>query len=233
VRIEWRFADGKDERLYDLAAELVKMKVDVIVTHSTPGTKAAQRATSAIPIVMHGIDPVRSGFAASLARPGGNITGQSIIAVDLSPKQIELLKGMLPALSRLALLLNRNPGHPAISKAVQGAAERVSVKALTVNAGSPDDIELAFAVMKREQAEAVLVMADSLFIAQRRQIAQLAVKNRMPSMFWYRDGVEAGGLMSYGQDLVSFYRNAATYVNKILKGQSRASYRSGSPCGSI
>jgi putative ABC transport system substrate-binding protein len=217
--IEWRFADGKAERLPRLAAELVEMKVDVIVTHATPATEALRRATSTIPIVMHGIDPVRSGFAASLARPGGNITGQSYIPIAVSAKQIELLKLMLPGLSRVAILANpSNPTHPAILKDAQTAAQQTGTKSLPVDARTAEDVERGFAMITRDHAEAVLVVADSFFIGQRRQIADLAMKHRIPSMFSYREGVEAGGLMSYGQDLVRFYRHAATYVDKIIRG---------------
>ncbi len=218
--IEWRFADGKYERLPGLAAELVRMQVEIIATHSPPATQALQRATSTIPIVFVAVnDPVGSGVVANLARPGGNVTGLSLMAVDVSPKHLELLKTMMPRLSRVAVLVNfGNAGHPAILKSVQAAAQQVGIKVLPVDARAPDEIERGFATMTRERAEAVIVAGDAFFVGQQRQIAELAVKNRMPSMFSYREGVEAGGLMSYGQDLADFYRRAATYVDKILKG---------------
>ena len=218
--IEWRFADGKYERLPGLASELVQMKVEVIVTHSTPATQALQRATKTIPIVTAAvIDPVGSGFAVSLARPGGNITGLSVITVDVSPKHIELLKIMMPTLSRVAVLVNPgNPVHAAVLKSIQAAAQQVGIKILPVNARSPEEIERGFAMMKREHAEAVIIVADAFFFGQGRQIAELALKNRMPSIFQDREHVEAGGLMSYGQNVTDFFRRAATYVDKILKG---------------
>ena len=220
LAIEWRFADGKFERLPGLAAELVQMNVEIIVCHSTPGTQALQRATKSIPIVMTSVgDPVSSGFAASLARPGGNITGLSIIAIDLSAKRLELLKIMLPTLSRVAILVN--PGtsfHPAVLKSAQAAAQQISIKILPVDARTPEEIERGFATMTRERAEAVIVPIDSFFLGQRRQIVELAVKNQMPSMFPDREDVVAGGLMSYGLNLADSYRRAATYVDKIFKG---------------
>ena len=218
--IEWRFADGKYERLPGLAAELVQMKVEVIVTAGTPPTQAAQRATSTIPIVTAAVtDPVASGFAASLARPGGNITGLSLIWVDLIPKQLELLKTIKPTLSRVAVLANSsNSSHPAILKSLQTAAQQFGVKVLPVDARTMEDIERGFATMTRERAEAVIIVGDPYFIGQRRQIVELAVKNRIPSIFPFREDVAAGGLMSYGQNLNDFYRRAATYVDKILKG---------------
>jgi putative ABC transport system substrate-binding protein len=217
--IEWRFADGKVERLPSLAAELVQMKLDVIVTHATPATEALRRATSTIPIVMHGIDPVGSGFAASLARPGGNITGQSYIQSAVSSKQIELLKFMLPKLSRVAILANPgNPAHPALLKDARTAAQQTGLELVQVDARNLEEVERGFAMITRERAEAILVVADGLFIGQRRRIAELAIKHRIPSIFSYREGVQAGGLMSYGQDLIHLYRRAATYVDKILRG---------------
>ena len=218
--IEWRFADGKYERLPDLADVLVQMKLEVIVTHSTPAIQALQRATSTIPIVTAAVgDPVGSGFAASLARPGGNITGLSVIALEVSPKRLELLKTMMPTLSRVAFLMN--PGtsiHPTILKSIQAAAQQIGIMILPVNARSPEEIERGFAVMTRERAGAVIIAPDGFFLGQGRQFAALTVKNRIPSMSPYREHVMAGGLMSYGQNLTDFFRGAATYVDKILKG---------------
>ena len=216
---EWRFADGKYGRLPALAAELVQMKVEVIVTQG-PGTQALQRVTSTIPIVFVAVnDPVGSGVVANLARPGGNVTGLSLMAVDLGPKHLELLKTMMPGLSSVAVLVNfGNAGHPAILKSVQAAAQQVGIEVLPVNARAPEEIERGFATMTRERAEAVIIVADGFFFAQRQHIAGLVLKNRMPSMFSSREEVEAGGLMSYGQNLIDHYRRAATYVDKILKG---------------
>jgi putative ABC transport system substrate-binding protein len=218
--VEWRFADGKSERLAGLAAELVRMKVEVIATHGTPATQAAQRATSTVPIVFAAAsEPIGSGFAASLARPGGNITGLSLTTVDVSPKHLELLKMMIPRLSRIAFLMNPDTSsHPAILKSVQAAAQTIGVRVLPLQARNPGEFERGFDVMKRERIEAVILAPDTFYIGQRRQYAELALKNRMPTMFSFREQVEAGGLMSYGQNLADHYRRAATYVDKILKG---------------
>jgi len=218
--IEWRYADGKYERLPGLAAELVGLRVEVIATHSTPATQALQRATSSIPIVSAALgDPVSSGFATSLGRPRGNITGLSLITTDLYPKQLELLKTMVPALSLGAVLANSgSPRYPANLKSVQAAAQQLGVKILPVDARTPEEIERGFAAIRRERTDAVIVLADAFFTGQRRQITELAARNRLPSMFSYREDVEAGGLMSYGQNLTDYFRRAATYVDKILKG---------------
>jgi putative ABC transport system substrate-binding protein len=192
----------------------------VIVTHSTPATQALQRATSTVPIVFAvAFNPVGSGFAASLARPGGNITGLSVIDVDPSPKRLELLKTMLPALSRVAVLVN--PGssvHPAIVKSVQAAGQHAGIKVLPVDARTPEEIERGFATMSQERAEGVIIADDAFFRGQRQQIADLTVKNRMPAITPWREYVAAGGLMSYGQNIADSFRRAATYVDKILKG---------------
>lgn len=218
--IEWRFADGQFERLPDLAAELARMKVDVIVTHSTPATQALQRATSTVPIVFAvAVNPVGSGFAASLARPGGNITGLSVIDVDPSPKRLELLKTMLPALSRVAVLVN--PGssvHPAIVKSVQAAGRDAGISVVPVSARTPEEIERGFAAMSQARAGGAIIADDAFFRGRRQQIADLALKNRMPAIAPWREYVAAGGLMSYGQNIADSFRRAATYVDKILKG---------------
>lgn len=222
--IEWRFADNKYDRLSPLAAELVSVKPEVIVTHSTPATEALHRATSTIPIVSAASgDPVGSGFAASLARPAGNITGLSIITTDLGPKQIELLKTMVPTLSRVAVFVDpRSPRYSAILKSLDTAAQRLGLKMLPVDARTPEEIERGFAAIRRGRADAVFVSNDTFYIGQRRQIIELAARNRLPSIFSYREDVEAGGLMSYGLNLADNYRHAATYVDKILKGAKPA-----------
>ena len=218
--IEWRFADGKYERLPGLAAELVRMKVEVIVTHSTPATQALQRATTSIPIVTAVVvDPVASRFAASLARPGGNITGLSNIAIDLSGKQIELLKVMFPSLTRVAVLVNPDTSfHPTFVKTVQAAAQHARIGTMSVNASDPEGIERAFAAMAGERRQSMIVAADGFFLGQGRHIAELSVKYRVPSISPWRQHVIAGNLMSYGQDIPDYFRRAATYVDKILKG---------------
>ena len=218
--IEWRSAEGKFERLPDLAAELVQLKVDVIVTAGTPAISAAQKATTTIPIVMGSAgDPVGSGFVKSLARPGGNITGLSNMVVDLGPKHLEMLRSMVPKLSRVAVLVNpSNSSHATILKSVQAAAQKTNIKVLPAEARTPQEIESAFSTMTQGNVGAVLVAIDAFFIQQGRQIAELAAKHRLPSMSASREYVEAGGLMSYGQNLADNYRRAATYVDKILKG---------------
>jgi putative ABC transport system substrate-binding protein len=220
LTIEWCFAHGKYERLPGLAADLVRMKVELIVSHGTEGTQAAQRATSTIPIVTAAVgDPVASGFAASLARPAGNVTGLSTIVNDLAQKHVELLKTMMPRLSRVAVLLNSgNANHAANLKSAEAAAQNVGITILPVNARTPEEIERGFAAMRRQGAEAVIVVSDPFFTGQRTHFATLAATNRMPSMFPYREYVEAGGLMSYGPDVADFFRYAANFVDKILKG---------------
>ena len=218
--IEWRFAEGKYDRLPALAAELVQLKPDLIVTDTTPGTQALQRATGSIPVVMTAIgDPVGSGFAASLARPGGNITGLSVMTIDVGPKQLELLKLIVPALSAVAVLVN--PGttfHVANLKSIQAAAQQIGVKVQPVNARTAEEIESGFAAMKRGYANGVIILGDAFFIAQRRQITELAARNRLPSLFLFQEDAAAGGLMSYGPSLGDLFRRAAAYVDKILKG---------------
>jgi ABC-type uncharacterized transport system substrate-binding protein len=220
LAIEWRFADGHYERLPGLADELVRRKVDVIVSQGTPGTRAAQRATGTIPIVFPAMnDPVGSGVVASLARPGGNTTGLTDLNVDLSPKQFELLKTIHPKLLRAALLVHPgNRAHSGVLKNVQAAAEGVGVQVAAVSASTPQEIERGFASIVQSGAEAVMIPADGFFIGQGKPIAELAVKHRLPSIFTDRGNVAAGGLMSYGQNLAQHYRRAATYVDRILKG---------------
>ena len=220
MTIEDRWAEGKYERLPGLAAELVQMKVDVIVAGSTPTVQAAQRATTTIPIVMVRVgDPVGSGFVASLARPGGNITGLSNISVDVSSKYLELLRAAVPRLSRVTVLVNpANPIHPDFLKRVQATAKTNSVTISPVEASTASQIEAAFAAMTRERAGAVIVLPDPFFASQARRIAGLAAQPRLPTMFWTRGPVESGALMSYGQNNEEHYYRAATYIDKILKG---------------
>ena len=218
--IEWRFADGNYNRLPELAAELARLNVDVLVAGGTPGNRALQQATSTIPIVNPTMsDPVGNGFAKSLAHPGGNITGLSLTTTDMSPKHFELLKLLLPKLKHLGALVNLgNPAHAAIVKSIAANAQKMGVKVRTLDARNPDGIERNFAIMKRERMDAVIVLVDSFFVGQRQQIGELALKERLPSMFSAQEHVEAGGLMSYGQNLSDLYRRAAGYVDKIFKG---------------
>ena len=220
IIIEYRWAEGKYERLPGLAAELMQLKVDLIVTAGTPAIRAAQQATTTIPIVMTATgDPVASGFVANLARPGGNITGLSNLSGDVSRKYLELLRVAVPQLSRVAVLVN--PGNPINAnflKNIQAAAKTTGVNVSPVQASTASQIEDAFGAMTRARAGALIVLLDTFFITQSRQIAELAMKNRLPTIFGNREGAEAGGLMSYGQHLVEHFRRAATYVDKILKG---------------
>jgi putative ABC transport system substrate-binding protein len=193
--------------------------VDVIVAVG-PAVNDAQKATTTIPIVMTtSIDPVAAGFVKSLARPEGNITGTSNLSGDISPKHLEILLTIGPRLSRVAVLANpANPAYAAMIKNVQAAAQRINVKVLPVEARTPQEIENAFSRMAKENIRAIIVELDALFIRQRRQIAELAVKNRISSIATYREYVEEGGLMSYGQNQAVQLRNTAVFVDKILKG---------------
>ena len=218
--IEWRSGEGKTERLPAMAAELVGLKVDLIVAAGTPGVAAAQKATTTIPIVMASIlDPVGSGFVASLAHPGGNITGLKNFFGDLGPKQLEMLRSITPRLSRVAVLVNpANSGHAPVLKSIQAAAQKIGVTVLPAEARNREEIDNAFSMMSKAKAGAVLVISDAFFITQAHQIAGLAAKNRLPSIDSTRQYAEAGGLMSYGNSLGENYRRAATYVDKIFKG---------------
>jgi putative ABC transport system substrate-binding protein len=218
--IEWRFADGKVERLPGLAAELVRLKVDVIVAGATPSVQAAHLATTTIPIVLVAVpDPVGEGFVTSLSRPGGNITGLSTIGTEVSIKQLELLRAVVPKLSRVAVLFNPlNPSDSLILEQIHGAAYTTGVKVFPVEASTASQIETGFGGMTRARTGGLIVAADELFYGQRAQIAKLAVRNHLPTIFSDWELTEAGGLMSYGQNLAEHYRRAATYVDKILKG---------------
>jgi putative ABC transport system substrate-binding protein len=220
LEIEWRFADGDVGRLEGLAEELVRLQVDIIVAGATPVIRAAQKATVTIPIVMAtNNDPVGSGFVASLARPGGNITGLSNLSTDLSPKLVELLLGIVPKIPRVAVLLNpKNSSNAAVLENLQLALHRVDATTLPVEAATVEEIEIAFAKLSQQKAAAVVVAPDTYFVEQRLQIAALAIKYRMPSMYSFREHVEAGGLISYGENLADSYRRAATYVDRIIKG---------------
>jgi putative ABC transport system substrate-binding protein len=218
--IEWRFADGRFERLSDLAAELVRLNVDVIVSGSSQAIGALQKATRTIPIVMATSgDPVGSGFVASLAKPGGNITGLSNLFGDMSPKQLEMLLSIVPKLSLVGVLVNPdNPSNATVLKNLQAAAQKVNVRLVPVEVRTVQEIDGAFPVMIQGKAEAVFVAADALLIQQTRKIAGLAIKHRLPSIGTFRDFPEAGGLMSYGTNLAEQFRRAAGHVDKILKG---------------
>jgi putative ABC transport system substrate-binding protein len=224
IVIEYRSAEGKLDRLSELAAELVRLKVDVIVTSGPSVTRAVKEATTTIPIVMgFDTDPVGNGFVASLARPGGNITGLSVVSPELSGKQLELLKEIVPKLSRVAVLgTSTNPGNSQALKETELAAGAYTVQLQNLDVLSPKDIETAFRDASKGRAGAVLVLASPIIESHRTQIADLAAKNRLPAIYYAPEFVEAGGLMSYGTSFADLFRRAATYVDKILKGAKPA-----------
>ena len=220
ITIEWRVSEGKYERLPDLAAELVRLKVDVIVAPAAQNPLAAKQATRTIPIVMTGTgDPVGSGLVASLARPGGNVTGLSTLTPEIVGKQLELLKEIVPRVSRVAVLWNpTNPSHPLLLGEAKVAARSLGVQLQIPEARGPDEFEGAFAAMTRERAGALLVLTDGMFLLHQRRIMDLVATSRLPAMYGLRRQVDAGGLMAYGPSLRDSFRRAATYVDKILKG---------------
>jgi putative tryptophan/tyrosine transport system substrate-binding protein len=221
--IEWRYAEGKLDRLRELAAELVRLKVDVIVTAAPSSTRAAKEATSTLPIVMvYDNDPVANGFVASLARPGGNITGLSSLAPEISGKQLELLKEMVPGLSHVAVLGTLTLPSAQVLKDIERAAGALKVQLQYLDVRSPNDIETTFQEARKERADAVLVLASPILESHRTQVADLAAKNQLPTIYHVPEFVEAGGLMSYGVSFIALYRRAATYVDKILKGTKPA-----------
>jgi putative ABC transport system substrate-binding protein len=224
IVIERRHADGKSDRLPALAVELVNLKVDVIVTSGPTATRPAKEATSSIPIVMtFDDDPVGSGFVASLARPGGNITGLSTLSPEISGKQLELLKEIVPRLGRVAVIgTSTRQGTSQTLKEMELAAGVLGVKLQYLDIQSPKDIETAFRVASKERADAVLVLQSPVLYSQRVQIADLALKSRLPVISSRREFVEDGGLMSYGVSTFDLDRRAATYVDKILKGAKPA-----------
>ena len=220
IAIESRWAEGKQDRLPALAADLVRSKVDVIVVLSGAATQAAQRATRTIPIVMSTVaDPVGSGLVASLARPGGNVTGLTITSPDLAGKQLQLLKEVVPDVSRVAFLRNPdNASSAAFLREAEAAARALGVRLQTLEARNPQEIDSAFAAMTRERAGAFLILPDGIFVSQRKQIAELAANRRLPSIHGMTEYAEAGGLMAYSTNFLDQQRRAASYVDKILKG---------------
>jgi putative tryptophan/tyrosine transport system substrate-binding protein len=224
ITFEYRTAEGKPDRLATAAAELVRIPVDVIVTQGTPPTAAAKQATNTIPIVMIGIgDPVWAGFAASLPRPGGNITGNTILGPDVAAKRLQLIKEVLPFVSRVAFLWNPdNASHAPHLEALQVAAPTLGLKLLPAAVRSSDGFDSAFAAIKSEHADAFLMTADPLHQLSIVRIIDFMANNQLPAMYQMRENVEAGGLISYGASLPDLYRRAATYVDKILRGAKPA-----------
>lgn len=224
ITIEYRWGKGKEEQLPNLMAEAVRLKPEIIVTHGTPGVLAAKNATSTIPIVMAiSPDAVRDGLIASLARPGGNVTGLSIFLPELTGKRLELLKETLPKLSRVATIWNTaNPGNTPLLRDTEVAARQLGLELQSVGIRSPDDLEGAFATIARSKAGALSVLSDAFMASNRMLIVGLALKSRLPSIFPSDGYVKAGGLMSYGPNIPVMFHRAATYVDKILKGTKPA-----------
>jgi putative ABC transport system substrate-binding protein len=217
INIEYRYGAGRRERLPGFAAQLVRLKVDIIVTGGRPSTRAAQQATSTIPIVMTASgNPVGNKFVASLARPGGNITGLTTIRRDLTGKRLELLKETSSKISRVAVLWG--PPAAANLKDAENAAQLLGLELRSWEVGKPEDLEDAFQSAAKEHAQAVLALRNPTIFNQRKRIAELAIKIRFPAIYDDREFVEAGGLMSYGTNQADLYRRAATYVDRILKG---------------
>jgi len=224
IFIDYRWAEGRPDRFPPLAAELIHLRVDVIVTYSNAAVAALQQATRTIPIVVAAMgDPVASGFVASLARPGANITGLSILAEELGGKWVELLREAVPKVSRVAILAGpQNPAGRTIWTEIQVAAKALKVTPQRQEVAGPDEIEHAFASLIKGRAQGLIVVPHAVTTAHRTQIAGLAAKNRLPGMYPDRLYVEAGGLMSYGTNFHELHRRAATYVDKILKGAKPA-----------
>ena len=224
VLIEYRWAEGKYERFPALLAELIALKVDVIVTAGTPATLAVKKATTSVPLVMVAVgDPVGTGIVASLARPGGNITGLSSIAPELEGKRLELLRGVIPKLSHIAVLWNPvNAYQVSSEKEVRAAAQVLRMKVQSLGVRTPEELDGALAAIVRERPGALLVLADRLFLHNRQRIMEFAARHRLPGVYAYRELVEAGGLMSFGPSYAGMHRQAATYVDKILKGAKPA-----------
>ena len=221
IAVEYRWAEGRDDRLPALAAELVRLDPVVIVTTGTPGTRAAMQATQTIPIVMaSSADPVRGGLVGSLARPGGNVTGFTILGPELEGKRLELLKRTIPRLSRVAVLWNpANPAIPCYYEATQAAGRALHVTlAPVVEVRRVEELENAFSTVATARPGALVVLADRFLLAHRKQIVEFAASRRLPGMYPYREYVDAGGLMSYAPSNIELFRGAATYIDKILKG---------------
>jgi putative ABC transport system substrate-binding protein len=220
IAIEWKWGQDRVEVLPQLAAELVGRNVDVIVTGGTPAAKALKSATASIPIVMAIIgDPVAAGLVDSLARPGGNATGFSIVAPDLSGKRLELLKEIAPQVSPVAVMLNtKNPQSQFELTEMQTAARALGLQLRPIQISTEDTLEQAFAAMTTASARTLIVLTDPVFFSQRRRIVDLAARNRLPAMYFFQEFAEEGGLVSYGPSDIDLYRRSAAYVDRILKG---------------
>jgi putative ABC transport system substrate-binding protein len=224
IAIEYRWAEGKYEVFPALIAELIALNVEVIVTAGTPASVAVKNATRTIPLVMVAVgDPVATGLVASLARPGGNITGLTSISVEMEGKRLELLREVVPKVSHIAVLWNAASPIQVIEEGeVRAAAQVLGIKMLSLGVRNREEIDDAFAAIIRERPDALLVLADRLFLHYRTRIMDFAAQERLPGVHAYRELVEAGGLMSYGPSYADMHRRAATYVDKILKGAKPA-----------
>jgi putative ABC transport system substrate-binding protein len=222
--VERRYAEGRAERFQEFAAEMVRLKVDIIIVTTTPAALAVKKATTTIPVVFpNAISPVESGVVASLAHPGGNVTGGAAQTAALSTKRLEILKQVVPGLSRGAVLWNS--ANPALNypwKQTQGAAGELGVTLRSLEVRDPTDIESAFAMMTEDRPDALIVLQDALTLQHRKEIIDFAIQKRLPGMFVAKEWVVAGGLMSYGESLPDMYRRGAYFVDKILKGAKPA-----------
>jgi ABC-type uncharacterized transport system substrate-binding protein len=222
IAFESRFGEGKPDQIQRFAAELVGLKVDIIVTSGTPASQAAKQATGTVPIVMTQLaDPVGSGLVASLGRPGGNVTGLSTQDAELGGKRLELLLQVVPRVSRLALLIDET-GTVLIARGTQAAAASLGLQVQSLGVRDPGELDRAFAAMREARAGALIVESSSMLFTWRERLADLALKNRLPTMFAQRQYAEAGGLMAYSADFSDLFRRAATFVDKILKGAKPA-----------
>ena len=224
IVIEYRWAEGKYERFPALIAELLTQKVELIVTAGTPASLAVKKATTSIPLVMVAVgDPVATGLAVSLARPGGNITGLTSISEDLEGKRLELLREVVPKISHVAVFWNPvNASHVKLEKEVRAAAAVLRMNVLSLGVRTAEELDAAFAAIRKERPEALLVLADRVFLHNRVRIMEFAAQHRLPGVHAYRELVEAGGLMSFGPSYAGMHRRAAYFVDRILKGTKPA-----------
>ena len=224
IAIEYRWADGKYDHFPVLVAELIAAKVDAIVTAGTPAALAVKSATTTVPLVMVAVgDPIGTGLVPSLARPGGNLTGLSSIAPDLEGKRLQLLREVTPALSHVAIFINSlNPFHVSSMKQARDAAQTMGIKLQLHDIRKSEDFDDAFAAIRKERPDALLILADRVFLHNRERIVDVANEQRLPNVNAYKELVEVGGLMSYGPSYEDMHKRAATYVDKILKGAKPA-----------
>jgi len=224
VSFVYRPSEGRSERLPELASELVRLNVDVIVAYGTPATRAAKQATATVPIVMLGIgDPVRTGLAHSLGRPGGNVTGNSTLGPDVWSKRLQLLREAFPRVSRVAFLWNPvNASNTVAFQEAKVGAQALRMTLQSVEVSSPDRFESAFVVMRKELPDALLMTADQMHLLHVDRVVDFAARNRLPAMYQVKGNVMIGGLMSYGASLPHLFRDGARYIDKILKGAKPA-----------